>query len=210
MTKAPSMFRVSDLLMISIPVLTFGMSVAALVWNMTSDVGEAIPAGGWISAISAIAMSSMVVIIFYIQRWGWLRKYQYTVQGVHYFYNDGAEIYLDKDVDSDIRKLLRKWVTWHTTQGETYDVKQQVSKGESLKDCCVLFRKEDHWDHTDPGWWTRKVTGLNYGKYSEVGQGGKAVEHTAHAHELSHSHIRWFKGPLSEEDSHAIMRHVGV
>lgn len=204
------LFRLSDLGLVGIVFAIIGLTVAAVVWNLVSADGEPIPVAGWVSASAAVAAGLAIVIIFYVQRWQFVRSYAYTVRGVEYFYPDGAKKYLIVNVEQDIDAMIEKWLAYYRKEGIESNL-ALVASGAFIEGAVCIFRPEAKWEHTAPGFWTRMVTGLTWGNWTMVGQGGRPIEKTAHAHELSHVHINLYSGKLiNEAESHALFKTVGV
>lgn len=205
------LFRLSDLGLVGIVFAIIGLTVAAVVWNLVSADGEPIPVAGWVSASAAVAAGLAIVTIFYVQRWQFVRTYAYTVRGVEYFYRDGAEKYLVVKVEQDIDEMLKKWVLYYKQAGIDDNLLKSVGAGAFIDGAVCIFRPEFKWEHSQPGFWTRMVTGLTWGSWTMVGQGDRPIEKTAHAHELSHVHINLYSGKfINEAESHAIFKTVGV
>ncbi len=209
------LFRLSDITLLLAPTLIIGLVVAAMVWNLVSPEGEPLPLISWVIAGVNIVATLAIVVVFYVQRWLWVRQYAYSVMGVHYFYEEGAKKYLRVSIESDIRNMLKKWVSYYQAKG-TQEVsfvarRSQIEAGQYIRGIVCIFRRESHWIHTAPGWWTRRVTGLAFENTVIVGQGDRMVEKTAHAHELSHIHISRCEGRrILEDESHEIFKEVGV
>lgn len=205
------LFRPADLGLVGIIIGIIGLTVAAVAWNLVSSEGESISVAGWVSASAAVAAGIAILVIFYVQRWQFIRTYAYTVRGVEYFYRDGAKQYLVVGVEQDIESMLAKWLTYYRNEGVDSHLQKSIADGAFIDGAVCIFRPEKAWKHEQPGLWTRMVTGLTWGNWTMVGQDGRPIEKTAHAHELSHVHINLYAGKLvNEVDSHAIFRSVGV
>lgn len=196
----PSMFRLSDLLFLSIPIIIVGLVVAAITYNLVNDAGEGISIAGWV--VSSVVVLTIIVLIFsyYYVRWRWVRLYKCTVMGVNYFYNDDAKVYNYEEVADDLGDLVLKW----DMSGYNFKFKDLVGI-----DC--LFRSEIAWLQITPRLLSRLVTGISIGSYCEVGQGGRPIAETAHAHEISHCILnRIADNMYNEVESHEIFAKIGV
>lgn len=203
------MFYLSDLLFMLVPGLAIGLVVTAVVWNLISSDGEPIPTAGWVTASISILACIAVVVIFYVDRWRWVRKHFYTVRGVHYFYEDGAKRYLRIHVETDINETINRWYAYYKEGGSLRLV--EVELAFFIRGAVCIFYPEAAWTPQRPGWWGRRVTGLTTGNFMEVGQGGRLLKATAHKHELSHVHLNRYENRfVGEEESHALFKEVGV
>jgi hypothetical protein len=203
------LFRPKDLGLVGLILGIIALTIAAIVWNLVSSEGEPIPIAGWVSASAAVISGSAILVTFYVQRWLFVRDYDYTVKGVEYF-SRGCEIYIEEDVERDIDAMIEKWLAYYRKEGIESNL-ALVASGAFIEGAVCIFRPETKWQHTAPSFWTRMVTGLTWGNWTMVGQGGRPIEKTAHAHELSHVHINLYAGRyVNEADSHAIFKIVGV
>jgi hypothetical protein len=193
------MFRWTDLILIGIITAIIGLIVAAMIYT---GLEEFIPIAGWVSVFAAMGCVSVVLILFYVKRWQWVRKYRYTIGGVEYFYELNASIYSEKAVRQDLGLMLERWFEYHQRAGSIAECEAR------LKNSICLFRIEGHWV---PNFWNRAVTGLTTGNFAVVGQGRKPIDRTAHKHEMSHIYINRLENRVvGELESHEIFKQVGV
>jgi len=165
--------------------------------------------GGWITTAAMSLCCLIIVIAYYYQRWKWIQKWAYTTKhGVQCFYEDGAAIYAQADIEKETEIALNKWNTWYR---KTYN---PVPAWQSLKlaqDIICVFVKEGVFESWTPGYPTRKVYGISSGNWAKVGQGDKPVEQTAYKHEMSHIFLNRIKNQsVQEDEAHQMFREVGV
>ena len=56
----------------------------------------------------------VIITTFYYKRWKWISKWAYTTKhGVQCFYEEGATIYSQSDVEKDTEIILYKWNQWY-------------------------------------------------------------------------------------------------
>ena len=193
------LFRLDDLWLVGIVFGIVSLTTFAVGWNWFHEVD--IPIGGWVSSAGAVLIPLVILAVFYAQRWMWVQRYAYTVRGVEYYYASLTPRYLRLSVSNDIDKMLVKWGVYF---GGPFD--HMVLTG-----VVCIFRPEASWIHTAPGWWSRKVTGIQMGNVVVVGTGSMVVEGTAHAHELSHVFLeRQLKRYVGEAEAHGIFKEAGV
>ena len=207
----PRMFRASDLLFLWIPGLMITLIVAGFCYHYLV-IHETVPWPGWMVSGLMVLGSLVVVGAFFWERWQWVRLYAYTVRGVDYFYMDGARKYMALDVERDLERMLGQWYAYYNDEDDAIEWKRQsIPSGTFIKGSVCVFRPEGHWEHTAPGWWTRKVTGISGWAWAMVGQGGKPVEETAHAHEMAHIHLnRWLDRTVPENAAHEIFHSASI
>ena len=200
------MFRANDLWFLWIPTVMIGLVVAAFIYHY-AVIHETVPWPGWLVSGLMICGSLAIVGAFYWERYQWVSLYAYTVMGVEYFYMDGAKKYLAVDVERDLERMLGRWYS-------RYDLdprREQIPKGDFIRGSICIFRREAKWDYTAPGWWTRKVTGVAGWNWAMVGQGGKTIDRTAHAHEMAHIHLNHWRGEcVVENAAHEIFRNADI
>ena len=83
--------------------------------------------------------------------------------------------------------------------------------GQFVRGSTCLFRAPKSFVYTALGHWKRRVYGVAGWKWAIVGQGGRGIEKTAYAHEMSHVHLNQHDNEMiSEKEAHDIFKEVGV
>lgn len=205
----PNMFQWRDLLLVGPCLIVIGLCAASIIYNLI--VGNPLPAGGIVAACAATVGCAAVIAFFYAQRYNWVRKWRYEVLGVGYYFEDGSTIYVRDTVMQDVVRMLSKWAAYYKVRSDGQVDTLKIMAGRYVEGAKVVFRPEFPFKAEQPGMWNRLVTGLKLGEVCYVGQGGRPVEATAHAHELSHYLLEQKEGGrFSEEQAHAIFKEVGV
>ena len=129
---------------------------------------------------------------FYYQRWNHISKWAYTTKhGVQCFYEEGAAIYSQVDVEKDTEIILQKWNQWYRRIHDPVPSWQVLNLAKNI---VCIFVKEGVFDSWTVGYPVRKVYGISSGNYIKVGQGDKSIETTAYKHEMSHIFLNRIEG----------------
>ena len=179
--------------------------VGAVVWNWVSPNGESIPWPGYLVSGLMVAAVIAIVIVFYVQRYQFIKTWKYrTASGVACYYQSGCTIYLQMDVEVEIKNTVSKWITWGLAQNNGY-----TATTTDLHDTVCMFLTSGDFYTND--WWHLHVYGATYGNTMFVGQGNRQLHDTAFGHELSHVILNKFKGyQVPDSEAHAIFAQVGV
>jgi len=205
----PKLFQLKDLWFMWFPALIIALIAAGLISSVVLQ--EPIEPQGWGVSILTVLGCLSFVVVYYWRRQQWVSLYAYTVMGVDYYYMNGAKRYLRVDVERDLERMLGQWYNYYDDTSSNAPKREHIPKGLFLDGSICVFRREAYWEHTAPGWWTRKVTGVAEWGWAMVGQGGKPVEETAHAHEMAHIHLNHWHGDIvSEVPAHEIISSAGI
>jgi len=187
------------------------ITVGTIVWNYTSPEGEKIPIAGWIVAGAMILVTLVIVFAYYYQRWKFISRWRFvTSTGLNCYFEKGACFYSEKMVEDDLDVALRKWVKYINKEDKTTP-DHYILDGYFIDGAICIFRPEETFVHTSPGWWSRRVYGVAGWNWCMVGQGNKPIENTAFKHEVSHILYNNYVGDMvSEEESHRVFKEVGV
>jgi hypothetical protein len=204
----PKLFRLSDLLDISIPLFMAGLIIYTFMWNKLSVNGEPISVIG--SSIAGIitGICLTIVIVYYVLRHEFISQYKYTTKhGIACYFGPNSKIYLKLDVENCTDTILNRWVQFapYVIQPLTRLPANAIRNGVTC-----MFRYEGDFV-AEVGWWKRRVYGYTLDKTIVVGQGNKPVDWTAFGHELSHIIINYLMDKdVPENEAHKIFTQVGV